>query len=92
MSYKYWEETSFTVADSPRVIDLRLDLGHYSRNLVIAVDGTGDLLIEISQDGTNYGTQLRLKKDESLDSYDIAAEKVRLTHSGTDTAYRIIVN
>lgn len=89
-TYSY-EETNFTAADSPRVLDVNTDLGRNTKDGYIVVDGVGDLLVEISDNGTDYGGQHTLKTDERLLLTNIDVDSIRLTHSGVNTAYRILV-
>lgn len=85
-----YEDTSFIAGDSPRVLDVYTDLGNKaSTKGYIIIDGAGDLLIEISHNGTSYNPQQTLKTGDGLDLTGITIKKLRLTHSGVDTAYRI---
>lgn len=87
-----YEDTNFIAGESPAVLDVYTDLGNRT-NLkgYIAVDGAGSLLAELSFDGTNYGSQFTLTTGDVYSLDGIAIKKIRLTHSGTDTAYRINV-
>jgi hypothetical protein len=93
---KSYEDTEFTAGETGRVLDLNTDLGRNGHDGYIKVDtsaaaATGDLLVEISNDGATYGTQKTLKNGDTLrlEKYDI--DSIRLTHSGTNCGYRITV-
>ena len=87
--YVYYSDTSFIVGDSPIVLDIKTDLGRDGVNGWIRCDGSGNILVEISNNGTDYGTQYTLKSGEAENILGDRVSKIRLTHSGTDSAYRI---
>jgi hypothetical protein len=89
-TFKY-EDTSFVSGDSPVTHDVNTDLGRNARIGYITCDGPGDILIEISDDGTNFGSQHTLKVEDTLNFEGINVDKIRITHSGTDSSYRILV-
>lgn len=87
-----YESTSFTAGDSPVVLDVYTDLK--KRSCVdgyVTCDGDGDIIVEFSDDGTTYGGQHTLKSDEILELEYIKARLIRITHSGTDSSYRVLV-
>ena len=85
-----YEDTSFVVGDSPVTHDVNTDLGVNSAMGYIICDGAGNMLVEFSSDGSNWGGQHTMKSGEkiSLDHMDI--DSIRITHSA-DSAYRILV-
>lgn len=85
------EDTSFVAGDSPRSIDVNDDLGTNGNRGYIKVDGAGDLLVEISHGGTNYEDQFTLKNGDAFDLTGLDVDTIRLTHSGTNTSYRVLV-
>ena len=89
-TFKY-EDTSFTSGDSPITLDVNTDLGRNAVDGYLAVDGTGDILVEISDDGASYGSQHTLKNGDVLDLSGLNVDSIRLTHSGTNSSYRILV-
>ena len=86
--YLPYEDTSFVAGDSPVVLDIFTDLGRETYNGEINCDGDGDILVALSSDGTNYGDNVRIKQDEKLVTTTHRVKKVRITHSGSDSAYR----
>jgi hypothetical protein len=83
-----YESTSFAVGDSPAVLDVNSDLGRDGRDGYIANDGAGDIKVEISDDGNNYGGIHTLKEDEVLKLENVSIAKIRLTHVN-DSSYRV---
>ena len=89
---KTYEDDSFEVGDSPAVHDFFGDLSHYPVCGFIICDGAGDLKVQFSQDGTNYGDQITMKSGEKLDCLaECDVNKIKITHSGNDSSYRIMV-
>ena len=83
-------EDSFTSGVSPRVLDVNSDLGRNAHEGNFINDGPGDIYLEISDNGTNYGSSHKVK---SLESYDLTAydiNKIRLTWI-SNMAYRAVV-
>lgn len=89
LTYAY-EDTLFETGDSPRVLDVSTDLGRTSIDGYIVNDGTGDIKIELSNDGTNYGGQHTLQCGDKLILTGITVSKIRLTWV-SDTGYRVLV-
>lgn len=87
---KAYEDTSFVVGESPVTRDINADLGRNSRTGYIICDGAGDILVELSGDGTNYGTQFTMKDNEKVNLDGLSIDSIKITHSA-DSAYRINV-
>lgn len=87
---KEYEDTSFVTGESPRVLDVLTDLGRNAHDGYIVNDGDGDVKVEISDDGTSWGGQHTLKKDEWLPLFMLDIAKIRLTWVA-DCGYRIMV-
>jgi len=83
------EDSSFTAADSPVTIDINSNLGRNASTGYLVCDGSGDILIELSEDGSTFGTQFTMKNGETLDLTGLDVDSIRITHSGTDSAYRL---
>ena len=86
---KVSEDTSFVAGDSPVVIDVNDALGVNGDNGYIVVDGAGDILVEISHVGTSYLSQFTMKSGEVFSLQGMDVDTIRLTHSGTDSKYRV---
>lgn len=87
---KAYEDTSFVSGDSPITRDINTDLGRNSRTGYIICDGAGNILVELSGDGTNYGTQFTMKNNEKVNLDGMSIDSIKITHSA-DSAYRINV-
>ncbi len=87
---KAYEDTSFVTGESPRELDVQTDLGRVGHDGYIVNDGDGDIKYEISDDGTAWGDQHTLKKDEWLPLFMLEIAKIRLTWVA-DCGYRIMV-
>ena len=78
-----------TITTGTTTIDFYGDAGRFSVDGYIRCDGAGDLLVEVSRDGLSYDPQFTLKEEEIFDVESMKIAKIRLEHSGTDSAYRI---
>lgn len=85
-----------TLADTESdTLDVNTDLGRNGGNGYIINDGDGDLLIRISNDGTNYSggsatgstEEAKLKKDEILRLGGVPINKIIIKASGA-ASYR----
>lgn len=74
-----YEDTSFVTGDSPVVLDIATDLSRNARDGYVAVDGAGDIAVEISDDSTNYGGSHVIKAGEILELGGVDIARVRLT-------------
>jgi len=93
MAWVVDEDTSFVVGDSPHVITINADSTLHKYPPVkgyIACDGTGNILIEMARFGTGYEDQFTLKTAEVVE-FEGEIGLVRITYSGTDSAYRCVV-
>ena len=86
-----FEDTKFEAADSPVIHNVNAALGKNSIFGYLRNDGPGDLLIETSNDGSNYGAQFTLTDGEifGFDSQEGGANSIRITWSKENSAYRI---
>ena len=84
-----YEDTNFTVADSPRILNVQTDLHRVAHDGYIINDGIGDISFELSNDGITYGGKHTLKK-EFIDFTGRTISKIRLTWIA-DCGYRILV-
>lgn len=83
------DDTSFVSGDSPATLDIKSTLSKNGNNGYVICDGAGDILVTISQDGTNYGNSIRLKNGDEMSLKALSINKIKITHSGTDSAYRV---
>lgn len=88
IKYSSFEDSSFAAGDSPVVLDIYAALTRDIYNGEIMCDGPGDIYIEISSDGTVYGDITTAKENEIADLIQHKIRKVRITHTGTNSAYR----
>jgi len=87
------ENLNFQVGSSPTISDISGSIG------IPSIDGhilckntagsTGNILVEISNDGLNYGDQFTLFNTETFDLSGLSIKKIRITHSGTDSGFRL---
>ena len=85
-----YEDTNFVTGDSPATLNVYSDLGVTGHLGYITNDGDGNILIELSNDGTNYGGQHTLKSYETAHFNEMTVYKIRLTWV-SDTSYRVFV-
>ena len=86
-----YEDSSFVTGDSPVVHDVYTDLKQRpGSDGYIICDGAGDIKVEFSNDGTNYGSQHTLKASEVLSLTNLEIWLIKVTWV-TNSAYRILV-
>lgn len=85
-----YEDTDFVTGDSPVVLDVYTDTGRLGHEGYILNDGAGNILIEISKDGTAYGGSHTLKWGEQLNLSNLKVNRIRLTWQ-EDSSYRALV-
>lgn len=85
-----YEDNNFSTGDSPAILDVFTDLGRIGHDGYLVNDGPGNILLEISADGTAYGGQHTIRSKEILSLKDSAIKKIRLTWA-QNTAYRVLV-
>ncbi len=88
-TFKY-EDTNFQTGESPITLDVNTDLGRNGVDGYIINDGSGNILIEFSNNGTNYGSQHTIQKGEVIDLENLDIDSIRLTWVA-DSGYRILV-
>ena len=86
-----YEDSSFVAGDSPATHDVNTDLGKNAELGYIVCDGAGDITVNLSQDGTTYGDNITIKQDDVLNLDGLDVDSIKMTHSGTDSSYRIAV-
>lgn len=85
---KTYEDTSFVVGESPKVLDFNSDTGRNAVDGYIICDGAGNITVDFSLNGTTYGDKATLKTGEVLDLAGLDIDSLRITHTGTDSSYR----
>lgn len=89
------EDLNFTSGDSPVVLNIFGTLNAKVVDGRIVCKSTtankGNILVEFSFDGTNYGNQFTLFYLETMPLFGFGIKKIRITHSGTDSGYRVWV-
>lgn len=88
---KAYETSLFAVGDSPVVHNFNSDQGYNSLQGWITCDGPGDIVVEFTRDGTTYGDAWTMFGGENTDLKGLDIHAIRITHSGTDSAYRIFL-
>jgi len=86
-----YESTNFQVGSSPVTISVFNDLGKFPSDGYIVCDGAGSILVQISDNGTNFGDSFTMLNDEILELKYLTIHTIKITHSGSDSAYRILV-
>jgi len=85
-------DENFISGDSPVVLDVYATLKTFGKfGSIKCPSSTGTILVEISTDGTTYQQQFVIDKYETFELIGIKINKIRITHSGTNSAYRIFV-
>lgn len=91
--WQVFEDSNFTVGDSPITLDI------YGAGLhefpvaegYVACDGTGSILVEVAQQYDDFGEQFTVKANEVVTLGFSRPGQIRITHSGTDSSYRVVV-
>lgn len=88
---KTYENTSFDSGDSPETCSFHADTGRNAVDGWIQCDGPGNIQVDYSMDGLLYGDKFTVKKNESVDLLRMNINKLRITHTGEDSAYRVFL-
>ena len=87
-----YEDASFVSGDSPVTLIPNTDLGVRAGDGYIVCDGPGTIQVEISSlDGVAFDPPFQLKEGDRISLKGGMAHTIRLTHLGTDSAYRVLV-
>jgi hypothetical protein len=96
---KTYEDTDFTLAKSPAILDFNGDMDYNAIQGWITCDGklqtdgttTGDMIVSFSRDGIIYGDTWTMRAGENINlmGWDVAT--IKITHSGEDSAYRVVL-
>jgi len=85
-------EGTLVVGVSPLIIDFNTDSGRNAKQGWITADGvTLEMTVAFSRDGITFGEDWTMRSGENtnLNGFDI--DQVRLTHTGDDVPYRIVL-
>ena len=88
--YYSFEDNNFVIGDSPVTHDIFTALGKNGVDGYIFVDGSGDIGVQISPDGSVYGQSITLKQYDNFSLKSIVANKIKITHV-SNSAYRVFV-
>lgn len=81
-------DTSFVTGDSPVTLDINATLIRNSVDGYIINDGAGDFTVNLSQDGTTFGNDIRMKMGETLSLKTLDIDSIKITWIA-DSAYRV---
>jgi hypothetical protein len=84
-------EGSLTAGVSPLTIDFNADAGRNAIDGWITCDGAGDILVAFSRDGTTFGDNWTIRTGENTSFFRFDIDSLRLTHTGTDSDYRVVL-
>lgn len=86
---KTYEDSSFATGDSPATHDFYGDMGKYAVDGYIICDGAGDIQVDFTRNGLDYGAKWTMKKGERVNLLRLDIKKIRVTWVTADSAYRI---
>jgi len=84
-------EGTITAGTSPITIDFNLDAGRNAKDGWVNCDGAGNLSVAFSRDGLTYGDAWTMKQGENTGLRNFDVDSLRLTHTGTDCDYRVVL-
>ena len=85
-----YEDETFDSADDQTVLSVEVDLGRRAHSGYFVNDGPGDIQLEMSYNGTDYGGLHELRGGDQLDLDGLNISKVRLTYVDP-SAYRCLI-
>lgn len=92
-NYKTYEDTSFETGDSPATLDINADLGRNAGDGWIAVDGPGNIIVQLTQSDSasaSFGDNITLKSGDNFSLTGLNINRIKLTWV-SNSAYRIFV-
>jgi hypothetical protein len=85
-------EGTLVVGVSPLSIDFNADAGRNSKEGWIACDGLNlEMSVAFSRDGTTFGDDWTMRSGELTNLANFDIDTLRLTHTGDDVPYRIVL-
>ncbi len=87
----FFQDENFTAADSPVTLNINAALGEDATTAVLICDGPGDISVQISDDGVKFNTiPLLIRSQETITISSINLKLAKLTHTGSDSGYRLL--
>ncbi len=87
-----YEDSNFVAGGSPITLVPDTDLNSRAGDGYIICDGPGTFQVEIAPlNGSDFDPPFQLKEGDVFSLKGGLAHSIRLTHLGTDSAYRILV-
>lgn len=86
----FFEDTNFVSGDSPVTLDLNDALTRNAINGTIINDGPGDFTVAFSENGEDFGDEIRMETQEQIDFEGISVDRLKITWVA-DSAYRVVV-
>jgi hypothetical protein len=85
-------EATLTAVVSPFIIDFNTDSGRNSKEGWITADGTDvEMTVAFSRDGVTFGDPWTIRSGENTNFQNFDIDQLRLTHTGDDVPYRIVL-
>lgn len=84
-----FKDTSFVSGDSPVTLDINTALGRNATRFAVHCDGTGNIDVQLSTDGAVFGDTHTMKNGEVWTLDNISVDSIKITHTGTDSSYRV---
>ena len=81
-------DTSFVTGDSPVTLDVNTALSRNAEMGYIVNDGAGNFTISLSENGTDYGSEIIMENGETLSLEGLDVDSIRITWVA-DSAYRV---
>lgn len=88
---KTYEDTSFVAGDSPATHNFYSDTDRVSVDGYLICDGPGSIQVDYSQDGISFSDKATLRSGESFNLRSLGIKKIRITHTGSDSSYRVVL-
>jgi hypothetical protein len=88
--HQTFEDTSFVTGDSPVTLNCNAALGRNALSGYIINDGVGNFTIATTSDGTNYGDEATVEKNETYEFDNMSVHSIRITWI-ENSSYRIAV-
>jgi len=81
-------DTSFVTGDSPVTLDVNTALSRNAEIGYIVNDGAGNFSISLSENGTDYGSEIIMENGETFSLEGLDVDSIRITWIA-DSAYRV---